>query len=104
MPSKNIIIYPAARKRIKDIRYYTSLKFGKGQAGKYITGLYNFSESLLTKTYIWRKVDDDEFKGIYYVSYESHYIFFRELGEHKLGIISVLHHSMDMPNRLRDDV
>jgi plasmid stabilization system protein ParE len=43
-------------------------------------------------------------KGIFFIRYEHHYVFFRELSKGVLGVVNVLHESMDIPNRLREDL
>jgi hypothetical protein len=34
---------------------------------------------------------------------QHHYIFFRELSQGILGVISILHENMDIPSRLKED-
>lgn len=41
--------------------------------------------------------------GIFFVKHAHHFIFFKELPLGEIGVISVLHESMDIPSRLRDD-
>ena len=53
---------------------------------------------------VWREVRHDQITGVYFTRYEHHYLFFRELSDGRLGIISVLHERMDLPNRLIDDL
>jgi plasmid stabilization system protein ParE len=43
------------------------------------------------------------FAGIWFVHHEHHYLFFRELSDGHVGIISILHENMDLPARLRED-
>lgn len=42
--------------------------------------------------------------SLYFVRYERHYVFFRELSDDGIGVISILHESMDLPRRLREDL
>jgi len=43
------------------------------------------------------------FAGIWFVRHEHHYLFFLELSDGYVGIISILHENMDLPTRLRED-
>jgi len=41
---------------------------------------------------------------VFFSRYERHYLFFRELTEDMIGIMSILHDSMHIPVRLREDL
>ena len=97
-------IYPAARRRIIEIQQYTDKTWGERQADRYVRGLYNTIEEAANSKHLWRKVEHKEVKGIFFVRYQHHYIFFRELSEGVLGVVDVLHERMDIPNRLKDIV
>ena len=43
------------------------------------------------------------FSGIWFIRHAHHYLFFRELAEGQIGILSILHESMDLPARLKED-
>ena len=97
-------IFPAARRRIIEIWHYTDKAWGEKQADKYVRGLYKAIDEAGSKKYLWRKIEHEDVKGIYFVRYAHHYIFFRELSREILGVINVLHESMDIPNRLKEDL
>ena len=97
-------IYPAARRRIIEIWQYTDMTWGGKKADKYVRGLYKAIEEAGGNKYLWRKVEHEDAKGIFFVRYEHHYIFFRELSKGQLGVVNVLHESMDIPSRLREDL
>jgi len=96
-------IYPAARRRIIEIWHYTDKAWGKKKADKYVRGLYEGIENAAGNKYLWRKVEHEDAKGIFFVRYEHHYVFFRELSKDVLGVVNVLHESMDIPSRLKGD-
>ena len=97
-------VYPAARRRIIEIWHYTAKTWGEKQADNYVRGLYKAIDEAAKKKYLWRKIEHEELKGIYFVRYEHHYVFFRELTKAVLGVVNVLHESMDIPNRLKEDL
>ena len=101
MPHK---IYPAARRRIIEMWRYTDKTWGEKQADKYVRGLYEAIDEIAIKKYLWRKIEHEDVVGIYFIRYEHHYVFFRELSKNELGIVNVLHESMDIPNRLKEDM
>ena len=50
----------------------------------------------------WKRVNRDGFAGVFFARYRHHLIFFRDL-DGRLGVLTVLHESMDIPARLRED-
>ena len=96
-------IYPVARRRMIEICHYPDNVGGEGHVDKYIHGLWKVIEKAATDKYLWRKVEHEKITGIYFVRYEHHYIFFRELSKGVLGAVNVLHERMDIPARLKDD-
>jgi toxin ParE1/3/4 len=89
---------------------YTCDKWGEDQAKKYINGLHKHIAEFADKKKPWKPlpqklvVPSDLETKVYFSQYESHYIFFRELSDGKIGIMSILHEKMDMPVRLLHDL
>jgi plasmid stabilization system protein ParE len=98
-----IKILPAARERLLGIWQYTSETWGDEQADNYVSGLVESLEHLANRRTLWRPLGERRFRGIFCTRYRHHYIFFRELPEAALAVISILHESMDLPNRLKED-
>jgi plasmid stabilization system protein ParE len=94
-------VYPAARRRIIEIWHYTDKTWGEKQADKYVRGIYEAIEKTARNKYLWRKVEHEDVKDIFFVRYEHHYVFFRELSNNVLGVVNV---SMDIPSRLKEDL
>ena len=97
-------IYPAARRRIIKIWHYTDKTWGEKQADNYVRGLYQAIEKVAINKYLWRKVEHEDVKGIFFVRYEHQHVFFRELSKNVFGVVNVLHESMDFPSRLKEDL
>lgn len=102
--------FPAADKAQDKIWEYTSDQWGEAQAKKYIKGLHKHIEQLAEKQTPWRPLPtkfvippDLETKA-YFSLYEKHFIFFRELSDGALGVMSILHEKMDLPVRLVNDL
>jgi toxin ParE1/3/4 len=96
-------IYQAAKERILEIWDYTERTWGEDQADKYVRGLVEAANSAQGKRHKWRSVTDEAVSGVFFIRYQHHYVFFRELSDGSLGIISILHESMDIPSRLKED-
>ena len=99
MPAK---IFAAAESRLIEIWDYTLEKWGEKQADAYVRGLVAALHSLALNRQRWRKVPDRTLAGVWFARHEHHYIFFRELSGGTVGVITVLHESMDLPARIKD--
>ena len=99
MPAK---IYPAAESRLIEIWDYTLEKWGEKQADAYVRGLVGAIHSLGRNRHQWRRVPDKTLVGVCFVRHEHHYIFFREISGGTVGVITLLHESMDLPARIKD--
>ena len=97
-------ILPTAQNSLIQIWHYTDQKWGDKQADKYIHGIYETVEDISDNKHLWRNLEHRNFKGIFFVRFEYHFIFFRELSPNTLGIVSVLHERMNIPGRLKDDL
>ena len=96
-------IFRAAQSRLLEIWNYTEQTWGEKQADTYIRALVAAIDQAQTQRHRWRSLRDRTLPGIYFIRHKHHYIFFRELSDATLGVISILHENMDIPARLRDD-
>ena len=96
-------IYRAAQSRLLEIWDYTEQTWGEKQADAYVRSLVAAVNQVQAERYRWRPLRDRSLPGVYFFRHEHHYIFFRELSDGALGVISILHESMDIPARLRED-
>lgn len=102
--------YPRADAAQDKIWRDTVEKWGEAQAVAYITGLHDHLKLLCEERWIWRRlpqklaVPADIKREAYFSRYERHYVFFRELDNGDLGIMSILHERMDLPVRLAEDL
>ena len=99
----NARFYPSARIRLNQIWEYSVEQWGEGEAESYVRGLFEYVASMAARRHEWRPVKHDRFKGVFFVRYRHHFVFFKELGSGALGVISILHEKMDIPQRLRED-
>ncbi len=97
-------IFPAAKRAIRDIWQYTNRTWGTEQADQYVRGLADAVEKAGRDRSLWKRANREGVAGVFYVKHQRHFIFFRELGRGRLGVISVLHDNMNIPIRLKNDV
>jgi toxin ParE1/3/4 len=96
-------IYTAAKKQLVEIWQYTEAKWGEEQANNYISGIYSSIVKISSSPELWRLVKNDKIKNVFYCRYGKHFIFFRSLSDKSVGIISILHERMNLPERLKHD-
>ena len=93
-----------------DIWRYTEFTWGQSQAISYIEGLHVHFEKLARVKALWRSLPQglvapsEISTAVYFSRYMEHLIFFRELSNGVIGIISVLHSRSDIPGRLSEDL
>lgn len=102
--------YPTADAAQDRIWRDTVDTWGEAQAVTYIAGLHAHLLRLTKSKALWRRlprnlaVAADIRKDAYFTHYERHYLFFRELDNGDIGVISILHDRMDIPVRLAEDL
>jgi toxin ParE1/3/4 len=102
--------FPAADKSQDAIWDYTYEEWGEAQANKYIKGLHSHIQKLADKKLLWRPISKSLAlpagleREVFSSHYERHYVFFRELTGGTIGIMSILHDTMHIPVRLREDL
>ncbi len=96
-------IFKPALNAIIEIWHYTDKNWGEDQADKYIRGIYSAIEEAADSQQ-WRSFKDERFGGVHFIRYEHHFIFFRKLPKGRLGVISILHERMNIPDRLEEDL
>ena len=97
-----VVLYPAVRNEIKRIWVYTKENWGDRQADRYVTGMYDALQALGKNRMSQRTMPDENLKGVYFFRYEHHYVFFKEVTSKCIGVILILHESMDVPNHLKN--
>lgn len=96
-------ILPAAKAKILEIWSYTESAWGGEQADKYVSELIEAIRRQGAKRDQWKPVRHPSIDNVYFARHSRHFIFFKELDDGSIGVISILHESMDIPARLRDD-
>ncbi len=98
-----IKILPPAESRLLAIWRYTRKRWDEEQADSYVAGLVAAIEEVAARPASWKSVRDPALRGVWFFRFRHHFIFFRQLPSGCLGVISILHESMDIPRRLKED-
>jgi plasmid stabilization system protein ParE len=96
-------IQEAASRRLDDIYRYTRERWGSQQAERYITGLFEAFGRIETHEVLSRPVPAAFGVDGYFFRYESHFVYWRKLGNGDIGIVTILHERMHQLERFRED-
>jgi len=98
------VLYEPALVRIEDIYDYSLRQWGQVQADLYLDGLFATFAEIADRQSQWRPTPSEYRWNGYFRRYRRHIIFWRENGDGKVGIVTVLHDQMDLSARLREDI
>ncbi|MDZ4053724.1 MAG: type II toxin-antitoxin system RelE/ParE family toxin [Phenylobacterium sp.] len=96
-------IQAAALVRLEDIHRHTLEQWGEAQAERYIRGIFAQFEAIAARRVFWRPVPAEFGVKGYVTRYERHMIYWRELADGEVGIVTVLHERMHQIARFRED-
>ena len=98
------VIFKPANQTLDEIWEYSLETWGEKQAEIYIEGLFNILQKAASREVLWRKLHKQTFLETYFVKYQRHYIFFRELEDNLIGVISIIHEQRDIVSLLEKDL
>jgi plasmid stabilization system protein ParE len=104
------LFFPAADRAQDEIWKYTAEAWNEDQADAYIQGLHRHLAEVANRPAIWRPLPkplQDKLNGLpetFVTRYEHHLIFFKRLSGNRIGVISILHERMNLPDRLIKDL
>ena len=89
-----IRIQKAASLRLDDIYRYTRGRWGKEQADRYITELFEAFDQIHVGGVSSRPIPANFGVSGYYFRYERHFVYWRPLANGDIGIVTILHERM----------
>lgn len=99
----SIRIQEAASYRLDNIYCHTRDRWGKQQADRYITSLFEAFEGIKTRRTLSRPIPAEFGIEGYFFRYERHFVYWRGLSNGDLGIVTILHERMHQMDRFRED-
>ncbi len=97
------LVQQSALLRIDEIYRYTLKEWGAAQAEAYIIGLFDVFAKVGTQEIISRPVPAEFGVDGFFFRYEKHFVSWRYLSNHKIGIVTILHERMHKIDRFKDD-
>ncbi len=93
----------SAAHRLDEIYRYTHDTWGEAQAEQYIRGLFACFSAITEHRVPWRPIAAEFGVEGYVCRYEKHFMYWKELANGDVGIVTVLHERMHQIDRLRYD-
>ena len=90
--------------RLDEIYAYTRDTWGEEQARQYIRGMFARFRAIAAREFPWKPVPAEFGVTGFYCRYESHFIYWKELADGTVGIVTVLHERMHQIERYRGDL
>ena len=103
MAGKQVRVQEAASYRLDEIYRYTRDRWGAQQADRYITGLFDAFAGLTEHQTPSRPIPAELGVEGYFFRYERHFVYWRQLANGDVGIVTILHERMHQIGRLRED-
>ena len=89
--------------RLDEIYQYTAKHWGREQADRYILGLFNTFAKIGSHQVVSRPVPADFGVDGFFCRYERHVIYWRQLSDGDIGIVTILHERMHQIERFQED-
>ena len=96
-------IQEAASRRLDDIYVYTRRHWGRDQADRYLTGLFEAFEGIASHRTASRPIPAPFGVDGFFFRYERHVVYWRRLANGDVGIVTLLHVRMHQMDRFRED-
>lgn len=96
-------IQQAASLRLDDIYRYTRKRWGEAQADRYITGLFTAFERIEAHGVASRPIPAELGVNGFFFRYEHHFVYWRQLSNGDIGIVTILHERMHRISRFAED-
>lgn len=89
------LIYKPADLSLDEIWDYSLHQWGEVQAEAYIHGIFEAIRKAASREVIWRSLKHEIHLDVYFIKYQHHFVFFRDLDDETIGVISIIHERRD---------
>jgi toxin ParE1/3/4 len=96
-----VVFSHAADAALTDIYRFTETRWGARQANKYVGDLLRLADRIAVGDVVPRPIPPEFGVPGFVTRHESHFVYWRRLDEHTVGITAILHVSMMQGDRLR---
>ena len=97
------VVQLTASHRLDEIYRYTERQWERGQAEKYLNGLFAHFERIVSQEVLSHPIPAEfEVEG-YFTRYNKHFVYWKRLETGQVGIVTVLQERMHQISRFQED-
>ena len=96
-------IQEAASHRLDEIYRFTRDRWGVEQADRYITGLFEAFDAIEPRGVMSKPIPAEFGVDGYFFRYQRHFVYWRNLSNGDIGIVTILHERMHQIDRFREN-
>jgi len=94
---------PTAEGRLAEIYVYTRETWGEAQADRYLRGLADAVTGIARGDIVSRRLPAEFGAEGWYARHERHVIYWKQLPDGAIGVVTILHERMHQMDRFRED-
>jgi plasmid stabilization system protein ParE len=98
-----VLIQEAASHRLDEIYRFTRDRWGTEQADRYITGLFEAFDKIEPRGVMSSPIPAEFGVDGYFFRYQRHFVYWRNLSNGDIGIVTILHERAHQIDRFRED-
>ena len=98
------VFFKPANETLDEVWRYSLDNWGQKKAEEYIEGLFAMIQKAASREILWRGLREQTNLEVYFVKYQRHYLFFRELEDDLIGIVSIIHERRDIVSVLEKEL
>jgi plasmid stabilization system protein ParE len=98
-----IRVQESASCRLDEIYRYTRDRWDEQQAERYIAGMFEAFDGIRTRKTLSKPIPAEFGVAGFFFRYERHFVYWRQLSDGDIGIVTILHERMHQSERLRED-
>lgn len=98
------VIFKPADETLDEVWQYSLENWGQKKAEEYIEGLFATIQKAASREILWRSLFKQTSLDTQFVKYQRHYIFFRELEDDLIGVISIIHEKRNIVSVLEKEM
>ena len=98
-----VLVQEAASYRLDEIYRYTCDRWGSRQADRYINGMFAAFDLIESRGVASRPIPAEFGVEGFFFRYEHHFVYWRQLSNGHIGIVTILHERMHQIERFRED-
>lgn len=100
----NYLIFKPVNDTLDEVWHYSVETWGQKKAEEYVEGLFSMIKKAASREVLWRSLLEKIALDVYFAKYQRHYLFFRELEDDVISVVSIIHERRDIVSILEKEM